>query len=48
MGNIGAEDVLGEVWMDLGTFLMNKSPEAVLQLLTCLLIPGDFQKSRKI
>lgn len=48
MGNTGAEDVLGKVWMDLGIFLMNKSPEAVLQLLTCLLIPGDFQKSRKI
>lgn len=48
MDDIGAKYVLGKVWVELRKFLVNKSSEAVLQLLTCLLIPVNFQKSRKI
>jgi len=48
MDNEGEKDTLGKGWMELRKFLRNISPEVVLQLLICLLIPGDFQKSRKI
>lgn len=34
--------------MEFRKLLMNKSPEAVLRLLTCLLIPDNCQKSGNI